>query len=361
MASFRVREGRPNPIQARVVGPDGRRTSKSFKNMTDAKRWAHAFEVDAQRGDFLPSKAGDRRFGVYAEGWIADRRLTHAPGTWRRDESYLRSMILPTFGDVRVRVITGTDISRWVASLPHADTTCATAVQIVGSVLERARRDGAIRHNPARDLPSRPKQKPRRRGRALSDVEIGRLLEASGEVGNELIVVAMARLGLRIGEALGLQRSDFDAASRMMTIQRTRDRDGSERPLKGRSAGDRRVIPVPADVVEAINRHDVSTPRISGDLFLTRRGTPLGYSNWRRSFWLPAVERAGILDVVPHDLRRTCVTRLFTVDGWSPAEVQAFVGHSDARVTLEIYAAVNSRDLPVPSTFAVPETGGDAK
>ncbi|MDK1011612.1 MAG: tyrosine-type recombinase/integrase, partial [Actinomycetota bacterium] len=94
--------------------------------------------------------------------------------------------------------------------------------------------------------------------------------------------------------------------------------------------------------------------------FVTGRGTPLVYNNWRRSFWRPTLDMAGIDDVVPQDLRRTCVTRLFTVDNWSPAAVQAFVGHSDARVTLEVYASVNSRDLPVPSTLKRPESGGGA-
>ena len=45
------------------------------------------------------------------------------------------------------------------------------------------------------------------------------------------------------------------------------------------------------------------------------------------------------------------MTRLFVVDRWTPAEVKAFVGHADARTTLEIYAKVNSESLPVPSTF----------
>ena len=109
--------------------------------------------------------------------------------------------------------------------------------------------------------------------------------------------------------------------------------------------------------MEAFARHEVETPRYSGDLFLTGKGTPLLYPNWRRSFWLPTLKAAGIENVVPHDLRRTCVTRLFIKDRWSPAEVQAFVGHSDARMTLEVHTSVNSRDLPMPSTLEAPKTG----
>ena len=55
--------------------------------------------------------------------------------------------------------------------------------------------------------------------------------------------------------------------------------------------------------------------------------------------------------VRPHDLRRTAATRLFTVDRWTPAEVQAFLGHRDPRVTLGIYTLVEAEDLPRPSTL----------
>ena len=82
MASIRYRENRPdNPYQARVVDGEGRARSRSFKNRTDAKRWAHSMEVDAQRGEFLRSKAGDRPFGKYAEGWMDERKRAKPPGT----------------------------------------------------------------------------------------------------------------------------------------------------------------------------------------------------------------------------------------------------------------------------------------
>jgi integrase len=253
-----------------------------------------------------------------------------------------------------VRAITSTDVSQWLSELDNAEATKAKALQIVRGVLDHARRDNAIRSNPVEDLASRPSPtRNARRGRALTDVELASLMAGAVEVGNPLIIVAMARMGLRIGEALGLRRGDFDTGAAILSVERSRDRDGSIRPLKGKEEGDRRTLPMPPDVVEAFLLHTTGAGPlpITGDLFITRRGTPLQYNNWRRSFWLPAVKEAGLVDVVPHDLRKTCVTRLFVVDKWSPAEVQAFVGHSDARMTLGVYARVNTQDLPVPSTF----------
>jgi integrase len=64
--------------------------------------------------------------------------------------------------------------------------------------------------------------------------------------------------------------------------------------------------------------------------------------------WVKITRRIGF-DATPHDLRRTAATRLFLVDRWTPAEVQAFMGHLDPRVTLGIYTHVSTDDLPAPS------------
>jgi len=115
------------------------------------------------------------------------------------------------------------------------------------------------------------------------------------------------------------------------------------------------VIPLPQSVRHAYAAHidlQDSTP-FGGDLFVTSKSTPLIYNNWRRRQWTRIVDEANVGHLVPHDLRHTCITRLFIVDRWTPAEVQAFVGHTDARVTLEIYSHVNPASLPVPSDLEI--------
>jgi integrase len=56
-------------------------------------------------------------------------------------------------------------------------------------------------------------------------------------------------------------------------------------------------------------------------------------------------------EVLPHDLQRTAATRTFVVDRWTPAEVQTFMGHTDPRVTLAIYALVEAETLRQPSSL----------
>ena len=84
------------------------------------------------------------------------------------------------------------------------------------------------------------------------------------------------------------------------------------------------------------------------EAFVVTLGASVDYA----PIWAQIAAEADVGHIVPHDLRHTCITRLFVVDRWTPAEVQRFVGHSDPRITLAIYSHVTPESLPIPSSFA---------
>ena len=61
------------------------------------------------------------------------------------------------------------------------------------------------------------------------------------------------------------------------------------------------------------------------------------YSNFRRRFWLPAVDRAGLAGLGFHDLRRMAATALVG-ENVDLKTAQIRLGHSDPRLTLAVYA-----------------------
>ncbi|MCJ7753835.1 MAG: site-specific integrase [Thermoanaerobaculales bacterium] len=139
----------------------------------------------------------------------------------------------------------------------------------------------------------------------------------------------------------------------MLTVATSMSRREGIRPVRGRHREDEgRVIPIPDDVVDRLQRHfdQRAVTNIGGLVVTAPRGGPLPYDRWRSRVWVNIVSRVDF-GVTPHDLRRTAATRLFVVDRWTPAEVQAFLGHRDPRVTLEIYAVVEAETLPRPSTL----------
>lgn len=88
-------------------------------------------------------------------------------------------------------------------------------------------------------------------------------------------------------------------------------------------------------------------------LFTSPAGGMLHYSNWLRRQWYPATVAAGVGAMVEddrtgrkryegvgfHDLRRANATRLVAA-GVDVKTAQSVLGHTDARVTLELYAQV---------------------
>ena len=62
-------------------------------------------------------------------------------------------------------------------------------------------------------------------------------------------------------------------------------------------------------------------------------------SNFRHRFFDPAVTRAGLAPLTPHDLRDTAAS-LAVAAGASVKAVQRMLGHASAAMTLDVYAGL---------------------
>jgi integrase len=331
--------------------PNGKSRERWKTRKVDAERFARNIETDIDRGDYLDPRGRKVTFAEVTETWLKTR-TDKARSTRDRDASYLQSLILPTFGGRQVGSVRPSEVEEWIANLGRAPATRRKALQLLRSVLSLARKDGLISGNPAADVQS-PKTNTDPVGQALTDDQL-RLVIKTAEIIDPItapMVLVVARCGLRIGEAIALQRSDVDFTTGLLTVSSSMSRREGLRPVKGKTEGDPgRTIPMPADVQERLRQHigQQSVVNLSGFLFTAPMGGPIRYDNWRRRVWRKIVDQVGF-EVRLHDLRHTATTRLFTVDRWNIPEVQAFFGHSDPRTTLKIYTHVNAKQLPQPS------------
>jgi integrase len=149
----------------------------------------------------------------------------------------------------------------------------------------------------------------------------------------ELLLRTLAYTGLRIGEALALQRSDIDAVSRTIRVRRSVDGTTVVGPTKTHAS---RTVTMPTSLAAAL----ASPPeRKPGELvFRSRRGGLRRYRTFRRDSWDPAARAAGLI-VTPHDRRATCASLLIDA-GASIKDVQTKLGHRDPITTLALYARV---------------------
>ena len=81
-------------------------------------------------------------------------------------------------------------------------------------------------------------------------------------------------------------------------------------------------------------------------MFPFKKGTPTNSKNLYYHSFKPLLTRAGLPDIVFHELRHTCATIRF-MKGQYPKRVSELLGHSSITMTLERYSHV------------IPGLGGD--
>ena len=154
-------------------------------------------------------------------------------------------------------------------------------------------------------------------------------------------------LGLRESEALGLTWDDVDLDERTLRVRHQLQRRDGEfvlAPLK--SLGSQRTVALPAFAGEALRRHHAAQSRerlalgvnwenVLDLVFITPTGRPLHRRNVLRWFQ-QLLEREGLPIRGIKELRHTAASLLHS-QGLSPREIADLLGHSDVRITLEVY------------------------
>ena len=145
------------------------------------------------------------------------------------------------------------------------------------------------------------------------------------------IVVTLAGSGLRIAKLLGLEVSDVDFLRRTIRVERQRTQAGRITPTKGRRS---RTVPVGQVVIDELAAHLAAYPS-DGALFTDEMGKPLPYWRWKKLLAAATTETG--VDVTAHGFRHFAASALIS-GGASVKQVQAFLGHASAVITLRTYA-----------------------
>jgi integrase len=323
-------------------GPDGRQHSQSFDTKEAAGRWLRTELARIDGGSWTDPGAGDRPYGEWAAEWLHSADVK--PKTRASYQSLLDSRVLPTFGDVKLSKVSTAMVRRWIADLRDeglSGSRITQARQVLRASLETARLDGLIGTNPV--VGTKAPRAHRREHRYLTEAEVARLAQAAeaGSEGSGVIVWFLALTGLRWGEMVALRGRRVDVLRRKLTVA------ASVTEVNGKlieglpKTHERRVLIYPRYLAEMVG------PLITGPdelVFPAQRGGYLRSPNWRRRVWQPAVAEAGLVELVPHDLRNTAAS-LAVASGASILAVARMLGHADPSVTLRVYAGLFTEDL----------------
>lgn len=388
-----------SPYECRLHRSEGRPSSRFFAS----EREAHAYGAKMLA---RPTSDGrGRPFVDVAMDWLAiQRAMDLKPATIAQYESQLRNWVIPDHGrwgfrDFRVTSVSGGDILRLLGEMQQQGRSGSTRKQVfglIGMICDYALSEGLIPANPHDQVPKsrRPSNKRSRAPQPLSREEAHAIHDWIAEQREELhvdyalMVLLGFYLGMRFSEIASIRRRDVNLRARTLHVAN---------PAKH---GDERTIPLLAPTSDRVRAHvqdlglqadallfpalggrtlpaakvrrakemrtagavlreiaaelDVSTVMartycLSEPAVRPRRTDPVTRGFYRQNIWDPAVAALGIPDRQFRDLRNSCIRALLTgdIDGrrWPPDLVQQFIGHSDSRMTMDVYHQIYDTDV----------------
>lgn len=334
-----VRQLPSGRYQARYQAPDGSEqiAPDTFTSRKLADRWLAAQRTDRERGVWIDDRLGRITFATWLARWrptVVDLR----PSTLARDDGYIERYLLPTFGTRQLAQIRNMHVRAWVAELSGRGLAPATVVkagQIMGKVMRAAVQAGLIVSSPCDGV--RLPRVERAETRFLAPAEVVALADAMDDRYAALVYLA-AYGGLRVGELFGLRAKRVDLLrARLEVAEAVVSVAGRLHFGPPKTSAGRRSVPLPKVVCSALSEHLTSYPAAPEELVFTApEGGPVRLELWRARYWRPAVRRATLEPLRPHDLRHTAVA-LWIEAGANPKEIAARAGHSSVVTVLDRY------------------------
>jgi integrase len=315
----------------------------TFRTKGDAQTFLDTVNSDLHRGLWTDPADGEITVKELSELWIASNPTKRAT-TRGADDGDLRVHILPALGGKQIASVKPPHIHALVAkwATTAAPRTVRRRYGTLRAIFAFAAQCDWISRTPCRAV--KLPQVTSTRRHTLTAPDVAAIAKAT-ELQYRPMVWLGAVLGLRWSEVAGLRVGRVDFLKRTLTVAEAVTRDGKGNPVLSppKSTAGRRTLAIPPVLADILAEHMVNCGLTLADhhrfFFETRNSTPLRYSNWRRSAWVPATEAAGHPGAGFHDLRRASATALVN-QGIDIKTIQTRLGHSDPRLTLQVYAEV---------------------
>ena len=323
------------------VGPrtKQKRITRTFGTLQEAQRWLlDNAQADAGTGNESLAHLLRRFQTRLATGSFRDKHgKVYKPST-AADYSASIDLLCSEFAEVLrkpVDVLSRSDMQQLIDGLAatRSPQRVRNVMNPVRIVLSEAARDGLIRSNPMSDLrwPAK-RQTPLRVVDFDSDEELIDRLEPPLQVLYALALYA----GLRRGEAMGLRWGSVDLDSGVLQVVEAYTHNAFTAP---KSAAGRREVPIAAKLIQILQGWKVACSA-KGDDFVSNSALVLASeTSPERPIAESTIRRMARQQDAPtriHGLRHSFATMLAR-SGVGMKEAQLVLGHSDAKVTMDIY------------------------
>ena len=339
------RQGRIRWVAQRSIGS---RTNRRLVTRTrDTEREARAALRELVAEAEVVTNPTRASLSSFLERWVGDVRNIR-PRTRVEYANAIRLHINPAIGDIRLAALLPLHVEQMLAELER--TVAPKTARNVHAVLRRALRDAVRSGLVSRNVAAREYvDAPRVRAaepRALSTVEVRRLLVAARGDWLEGLVTLAVGTGLRQGELLGLAWQDVEPTRihvrhALRRVAGPTRKDGRYLRDELKTERSRRTVPLSPAVAAALAAHRERliaagfVPTATGPVFPSVRGRPMSAS-WALHRFYAICEAAGIPRAPFKILRATFASRLYEA-GVPDLEVARLLGHTRTYVTRTAY------------------------
>lgn len=295
----------------------------------------------------------------YMSNWLdLYKRPTLKPSSYDRIENTFRYQIKPELGMIQMQALSSDHIQKFLNGLKDdgfSYSSIKKAHDCLNACLNHATISDVIQKNPMMLVKMPPKSSFNSKEiRWFSVKEVNAIVEECARkhsTGAPVYIYAdvfilMLNTGLRMGEAVGLEKVDWDQDQNTLHIRRNvqtvklRDKDGNA--IGGMTlscnttktySGDR-ILPLNKNATEALRRLCGDHPN-SKYVVCGKDGNQIPPERIERTFYR-LLDNVGIKRTGVHSLRHTFASTLFG-NGVDVKTVSSLLGHASIQITLNTY------------------------
>ena len=321
---------------------------RGFKTEAEAKREMRKIQTQMDEGTFV--KPTKRTLAEFLPEWLQSKSLKLRKHTLEVYTGHVNKHIVPKLGRFELMKITTAQIEKFYIDLDKDVGLSARTIldihKIVKSAFEAAVKRKYVASNPVKDAET---PKVDKKEMSVWDVqEVNNFLNVAKEHRLYPAFLLALTTGMRQSEILGLRWKDIDFENETLNVRQTLSHDGKELTIQTKTRSSTRTISLDGRVLETLKKHKrivmkemVAIRPIyqNNDLVIcTGFGTPVLPRNLLRTFY-NLIKKADVPKIRFHDLRHTVATLMLQAE-INPKVVKEILGHSDVRITLDIYSHV---------------------
>ena len=325
---------------------------KTWKFNDKRAALAHAKEHERLLALRVANPTSGLTLSEYFDRWITEHIEAQRKGaTLDQYRIAYQRYIKPTLGTRNLDSITRSDI-RTLLAVMRADKKSTATMRAylapLSAMFNQAIEDELVSKNPVfRQLPIARYGLQNPVAKVLKRDELETLLTVCRKryAPHYPFVLALARTGMRVGEATALRWPEVDLTNGNILVRRTHRESKWKREAEDLAyapkSGKYRSIPMSNELHETLRLWHAARNKDNPRVFSSKNGGLVDLANFRKRAWTRMLREAEVPHIRLHDMRHTVATLLLEANV-PLIKVKEILGHHSIKVTADLYGHLDA-------------------